>query len=88
MPNMSHMNDVNENGWNKIFDYMENITEPHEFALLPKDQYLHTFSHHLNKKYADYMGSETSPPCRHNVRWIVSYCPHGFSVTPDQVTVF
>ena len=86
MANMSHMNEMNENAWNKIYDHMDNVTEPYEFALLPKDRYLSHLPDHLNMKYADYIGSETSPPCRHNIRWIVSYCPHGFSVTMDQVS--
>ena len=94
---MSHMNEnmnkthdmshMKESAWDKIFDSMENITEPYDFTLLPKDQYLDNFQHHLNVKYADYIGSQTSPPCRHNVRWIVSYCPHGFTVSTDQVPI-
>ena len=85
MEHMSHMNTTNENAWNQIYDHMDNITDPFEFALLPNDRYLSNFPGHLNIKYADYIGSETSPPCRHNIRWIVSYCSHGFSVTMDQV---
>jgi len=79
--NMSHLN----HGWDNIFNSMENITEPYEFALLPKDSYLEPFENNLERKYADYIGSETFPPCRHNIRWIVSYCPHHFTVTADQI---
>ena len=88
MEHMSHMNTTNENAWNQIYDHMDNITDPYEFALLPNDRYLSNFPGHLTIKYADYIGSETSPPCRHNIRWIVSYCSHGFSVTMDQVYAF
>ena len=74
-----------DNGWNNIFNKLQNMTEPGTQLLLGKEAYLKLFGQHLNVKYADYIGSETSPPCRHGIRWIVSYCPHGLTVTEEQV---
>ena len=78
---MSHLG----NGWNNIFSAVADITEPGSMKLLEKDAYVMPFKEHLKMEYADYIGSETSPPCRHGVRWIVSYCPHGLGATAFQV---
>ena len=66
---------------------MQNVTNPGESILIEKDTYLKMFQKHLNIEYANYIGSETSPPCRSNVRWIVSYCPHCLFVSPEQVNL-
>ena len=78
---MSHLGD----GWNNIFSAVAEITEPGSMKFLDKNAYVKPFEEHLKVEYANYIGSETSPPCRHGVRWIVSYCPHGLAATPFQV---
>ena len=78
---MSHLG----NGWNNIFSAVAEITEPGSMKLLDKNAYVKPFEEHLKVEYANYIGSETSPPCRHGVRWIVSYCPHGLGATAFQV---
>ena len=73
------------NGWKDIFNSMGNITDPGSEFFVGKNSYVQPFEKHLNIEYANYIGSETSPPCRHGVKWIVSYCPHGLVVTSEQV---
>lgn len=68
-----------DDAWFSIFNAMENVTIPSDGeVIIDKNTYLKTFKTRLGNTqlkpttFASYIGSETSPPCRHGVKWIVA----------------